>query len=102
MMAAKKDFNGLKKEQFPWVYEVAKDVAEGAFQDAASALKNYFDWKWGKRKGQKVGFPKFKSRKNKKQSFRLNNDKFWVDGHDPYPKTRPSKHGRIAAVRGED
>jgi len=84
MMAAKKDFNALKGEQFPWVYEVAKDVAEGAFQDLGAALKNYFDWKSGKRKGAKVGFPKFKSKKNKKQSFRLNNDKFWVDGHTIY------------------
>lgn len=41
MMAAKKDFNGLKGEQFPWVYEVAKDVAEGAFQDVGAAIKNY-------------------------------------------------------------
>ena len=81
MMAAKLDFNAIKREQFPWAYEVAKDVCEGAFQDAGAALKNYFDWKNGKRKGAKVGFPKFKSKKNKQQSFRLNNDKFWVDGH---------------------
>ena len=84
MMAAKKDFNAVKGELFPWVYEVAKDVAEGAFADAGIALRNYFDSKSGKRKGVKVGFPKFKSRKNKKQTFRLNNDKFWVDGHTIY------------------
>lgn len=84
MMAAKKDFNAIKGELFPWVYEVAKDVAEGAFADAGTALKNYFESKSGKRKGVKIGFPKFKSKKNKKQSFRLNNDKFWVDGHTIY------------------
>jgi len=88
VMAAKKDFNAIKGEQFPWIYDVAKDVAEGAFQDAGAALKNYFDWKMGKRKGAQrapqVGFPKYKSRKNKKQSFRLNNDKFWVNGHTIY------------------
>jgi putative transposase len=82
MMAAKKDFNAIKGELFPWVYDVAKDVCEGAFQDAGAALKNYFDSKSGKRKGEKMGFPKFKSRKNKRQSFRLNNDKFKVDGHN--------------------
>ncbi len=81
MMAAKKDFNAIKGERFPWVYEVAKDVAEGAFADAGTALKNYFDSQRGKRKGVKVGFPKFKSKKNKQQSFRLNNDKFKVDKH---------------------
>lgn len=84
MMAAKKDFNAIKGELFPWVYDVAKDVAEGAFADAGTALKNYFDSKRGKRQGIKIGFPKFKSRKNKRQSFRLNNDKFWVDGHTIY------------------
>lgn len=81
MMAAKKEFNAIKGDQFPWVYEVAKDVAEGAFVDMGKALANYFDWKKGKRKGKKVGFPKFKSKKKAKLSFHLNNDKFWVDGH---------------------
>jgi len=81
MMAAKKDFNALKADHFPWVYDVAKDVAEGAFTNVGAALKNYFDAKKGMRKGKKVGFPKFKSKKCRKQSFRLNNDKFTVDGH---------------------
>lgn len=82
VMAIKKDFNAIKREQYPWVYEVAKDVAEGAFTNLAAALKNYFDSQKGKRKGARVGFPKFKSKKNKRQSFRLNNDKFKVSGHD--------------------
>lgn len=80
MRAAKKDFNALKAVQFPWVYDVAKDVAEGAFSNLGAALKHYFDWKKGTRKGAKVGFPKFKSKKRSPQSFRLNNDKFTVDG----------------------
>jgi putative transposase len=84
MMAAKNDFNAIKKKEFAWVYDVAKDVAEGAFRDVATALKNYFDSKSGKRKGAKIGFPKYKSRKNSKQSFRLNNDKFYVEGHNIY------------------
>ncbi len=81
MMAAKKDFNAIKRTAYLWVMDVAKDVAEGAFADLGAALKNYFDWKQGKRTGQKVGFPTFKSKKNTRQSFRLNNDKFRVDGH---------------------
>jgi len=82
VMEIKRQINLFKEEQFPWMYEVAKDVFEGAIADLGAALKNYFDWKAGKRKGQKVGFPKYKSKKNKKQSFRLNNDKFKVDGHN--------------------
>lgn len=64
------------------MYEVAKDVFEGAFTDLAAALKNYFDAKSGERQGAKVGFPKPKRKKDKKQSFRLNNDKIKVKGHE--------------------
>ena len=75
----KRQINTFKEEQFPWMYDVAKDVVEGAIQDLGVALNNYFESKSGKRKGAKVGFPKFKTKKTKKQSFRLNNDKFKVD-----------------------
>src|SRR6266705_1952221 len=51
MMAAKKDFNTLKATEFPWVYDVAKDVAEGAFTNVGTALKNYFESTSGRRKG---------------------------------------------------
>lgn len=80
-LALKKDFNALKLDQFPWVYDVAKDVAEGAFTNLAAALNNYFTSRNGKRRGKKVGFPKFKSKKNRRQSFRLNNDKIDVADH---------------------
>jgi putative transposase len=83
-LALKKDFNALKREQFPWVYEVAKDVAEGAFTNLGAALKNYYDSKNGHRNGRKVGFPRFKSKKSKGWSFRLNNDKFDVADHALY------------------
>ncbi len=84
LMAIKRDFNALKGEQFPWVYEVAKDIAEGAFTNLAIAFKNYYDSKNGKRQGARVGFPRFKSKKNKRQSFRLNNDKIHVAEHALY------------------
>src|SRR6266540_3512836 len=41
-MAIKKDFNAVKREQFPFVLEVAKDVAENAFANLAVALSNYY------------------------------------------------------------
>ena len=80
-MALKKEFNAIKREQFPWVYDTTKCAAEGAFFDLATALKNYYDWKNGRRKGKQVGFPKFKSKKSSKQSFYLANDQFKLDGH---------------------
>ena len=78
VMTIKKEFNLIKEQQYPWIYNVAKDVAEGAFQDLGTALKNYFDFKKGKRKAW-IGFPRFKSRKRSKQSFRLNNDKIQIE-----------------------
>jgi putative transposase len=84
VMAIKKDFNALKGQQYPWVYEVAKDVAEGAFQNLGQALENHYASKSGRRQGAQMGFPHFKSKKNKRQSFRLNNDKFKVSDHSLY------------------
>jgi putative transposase len=84
VMAIKKDFNALKGQQYPWVYEVAKDVAEGAFTNLSAAMKNCFDSRNGKRAGPKVGFPRFKSKKDRRQSFHLNNDKFRVNDHSLY------------------
>ena len=84
VMAIKKDFNALKGQQYPWVYEVAKDVAEGAFTNLSAGLKNYFDSRDGQRKRARVGFPRFKVRKDRRQSFHLNNDRFRVSGHSLY------------------
>jgi putative transposase len=42
VMAVKKDFNAIKRVQYPWALEVAKDVAEGGFTNLASAFKNYY------------------------------------------------------------
>jgi putative transposase len=84
VMAIKKDFNALKGQQYPWVYEVAKDVAEGAFTNLSAALKNHFESKNGKRKGARVGFPRYKVKKDNRQSFHLNNDKFRVSDHSLY------------------
>ena len=84
VMAIKKDFNALKGQEYPWIYDVAKDVAEGAFTNLSAALKNHFESKNGQRKGARVGFPRFKSKKDRRQSFHLNNDIFRVSGHGLY------------------
>ena len=83
-MAIKKEFNATKRERYPWVTEVAKDVAENAFFQLGAALSNYSASQKGKRKGKEVGFPKFKSKHSRKQSFHLNNDKVKVRDHELY------------------
>lgn len=69
MYEQKRRFNTLKKEQFPWVQDVAYKVEESAFANADLAFKNFFRRvKAGERA---VGFPKFKSRKRGLGSFTL-------------------------------
>ena len=69
----KKAFNAIKREQFPWVYEVTKCAAEQAFADFGDAVRRY-------RSGQNEA-PTFKSRNQGQFSFYLANDKFEVSGH---------------------
>ncbi len=73
----KKQFNAIKHEQFPFVVEVTKCAAEQAFADVGKAFRNFFR---GLKKGQKVGYPKFKSKKRTRPSFYLSNDQFRFDG----------------------
>ncbi|TMD51146.1 MAG: transposase [Chloroflexi bacterium] len=77
-MALKKQFNAIRREQFPWSYEVSKCAVEGAFMDVAAAFHNFFE---GCKGGRSVGYPQFKSKKRSRQSFYLANDKFTVGDH---------------------
>jgi putative transposase len=74
----KKQFNAIRKEQFPWSYEVSKCAVEGAFMDLGAAFKNFFE---GRKKGRKAGYPKFKAKKRGREGFYLANDKFKVGDH---------------------
>jgi putative transposase len=60
----KKQLNSIKQEQYPWMYEVSKCCSEEALRDLDRAFRNFF------KRGNK-GFPKFKSKHNSKQSFRM-------------------------------
>jgi len=77
-LALRTQFNEIKKEQVPWVYDVTKCAVEGAFMDVAAAFKNFFE---GRKAGRKTGFPKFKTKRRSLQSFYLANDKFTVGDH---------------------
>ena len=76
VVALKKHFNAIKREEFPFVLAVTKTVAEGAFMDLGTAFRRFFR---GVKAGQSVGFPKFKSKKRSKPSFYLANDKIAFD-----------------------
>lgn len=53
-----------------WLSEVSVTALQQSVQDSCLAFKNFFQSVKGQRKGQKVGFPRFK-RKSNAQSFRL-------------------------------
>ena len=57
-----------KKIEFPWMYEVSKMAPQEALRDLDTAFKNFFR---GIKKGQNVGFPKFKSKHKSRQSFSI-------------------------------
>jgi len=57
-----------KKTEYPWMYEVSKMAPQEALRDLDKAFKNFFR---GIKKGQKIGFPKFKSKHKSKQKFSI-------------------------------
>lgn len=79
----KKQFNGNKRAEFPFVCEVSKCCAETAFTNLGKAYKNFFD--------RRAKYPKFK-KKGHYDSFGLNNLNFRIDGkHIKLAKMQPMK-----------
>lgn len=69
----KKQFNGIKHTEYPWIAEVTKCVVDTAFENLNTAFRNFFRTKNGKT------YPKF-HKKGVKDSFTIDNTKFVVDG----------------------
>jgi putative transposase len=65
-----RELNVLKKTDIPWAYECSKCSFQEALRDLDSAFNRFFTNCKKGIKGKK-GFPKFKSKRNDKQSFRL-------------------------------
>jgi putative transposase len=59
-----------KTEERAWLSEVSNIPLQQSIADLEIAFKNFFDSCKGKRKGRKVGYPKFKKRTSS-QSARL-------------------------------
>ncbi|WP_416970532.1 RNA-guided endonuclease InsQ/TnpB family protein [Streptomyces sp. 4F14] len=59
-----------------WLADVSAVVLQQSLRDLDTAYKNFFDSITGKRKGRKVGPPRFKSKKGTRQSVRLNTNAF--------------------------
>ena len=56
-------------DEFEWLREIPAITVTDSIRRCEAAYNNFFKSHSGKRKGRKVGSPKFKSRKDKNQSF---------------------------------
>ncbi|MEU5148253.1 RNA-guided endonuclease TnpB family protein [Streptomyces yangpuensis] len=61
-----------------WLSEVSAVALQQSLRDLDGAFKAFFDSVSGKRAGPRVGPPRFKSRKDPKQSIRLNTNAFVI------------------------
>lgn len=72
-IAQHRQLNELKKGEKSWLYEYSKCAGQEALRDLDKAFSNFFRRVKQKKKGSfvKVGFPKFKKRKEGSGNFRL-------------------------------
>ena len=65
-----RELNKLKQSEIPWMYKSSKSSPQNSLRDCDKAFQNFFT-RCKKKVNGKKGFPKFKSKKNEKQTFRL-------------------------------
>jgi putative transposase len=69
----KKQFNEIRREQFPWTWEVTKNASDQPILDLGKAFTAFFEGR--------ASHPRFKSKKRSKPSFYLANDQFELGDH---------------------
>ncbi|MEU0784113.1 RNA-guided endonuclease TnpB family protein [Streptomyces sp. NPDC006173] len=65
-----------RTEERAWLAAVSAVVLQQSLRDLDTAYKNFLDSIKGKRRGRKVGPPRYKSKKDTRQSIRLNANAF--------------------------
>jgi IS605 OrfB family transposase len=69
----KKQFNEIRRELFPWTWEVTKNASDQPILDLGKAFTAFFEGRAHR--------PRFKSKKRSKASFYLANDQFDLGDH---------------------
>ncbi|MFI5794428.1 RNA-guided endonuclease InsQ/TnpB family protein, partial [Streptomyces sp. NPDC051677] len=69
-----------RTEERAWLADVSAVVLQQPLRDLDTACKNFFDSLLGKRKGRKIGPPRYKPKKDTRQSIRLNANAFSLRG----------------------
>lgn len=75
----KQQFNAIRREQFPWSYDVSKNAVDTGFLNLDAAFKNFF--RRCKNGDAKKGYPRFKSKRRSRKSFRMDGSRVKLDGH---------------------
>lgn len=94
------DLKNLKKE-YDWLKEVDSISLQQTLKDLDQSYKNFF--RRIKQGGDKAGFPKFKSKKNNKQSFRsqcVNNNISITNNKIKFPKLGLIKYSNSKDFQG--
>ena len=75
--ALRREWNQAKDQVAPWWATNSKEAYNAGLDALARSLKSFFDARSGKRKGGRVGWPKFKKRGGRR-SFRVTTGSFGV------------------------
>ena len=75
----KKQLNAVKHQEFPWMYDVTKCAADTGFRNVDSAFKNFFQR--CKNGDAKKGYPRLKSKRRSRKSFRMDGGRVKIDGY---------------------
>ncbi len=75
----KKQLNAVKRQEFPWMYDVTKCAVDTGFRNIDAAFKNFF--RRCKNGDTKKGYPRFKSKRHSRKSFRMDGNRVKIDGH---------------------
>ncbi|CAI7977418.1 MULTISPECIES: IS607 family element RNA-guided endonuclease TnpB [unclassified Parafrankia] len=78
--ALRLEWNKAKAGVAPWWAECSKEAYSAGLDQLARGLKNFTASRHGRRKGRRVGFPRFKKRGKARDSFRYTTGSYGPDG----------------------
>ncbi|WP_198592053.1 helix-turn-helix domain-containing protein [Kyrpidia spormannii] len=85
LAALRREWNRQKEQVAPWWRENSKEAYSAGLDGLARGLKAFFDSRSGKRKGRRVGFPKFRKKGRGRESVRF------TTGGDPGGRQKPRR-----------
>lgn len=80
LAALRREWNEAKEQVAPWWAENSKEAYSSGLQALADGLDAWSQSRSGRRRGRRVGFPRFKRRGRARESFRYTTGSFGVSG----------------------